>query len=217
MNLSQARFNMIEQQIRPWNVFDNKLLDTEQQLSRENFVQPIYHDLAYADIELPLPGGQRMLFPRIETRLLQELHLTKKDKVLEIGTGSGFVTAVLAKLSDFVYSIEINDENREFAITNLGRAGIKNVTVIAGDGINGMPAKAPFNKIFLGGGIAKIPELLLQQLAVGGKLVAVCGQEQIMHAIVIERIGEQNFETSTLFETSTELLFAPSATQTFKF
>lgn len=217
MNLNQARFNMVEQQIRPWNVFDDKLLSTELQLNRENFVKPKYRDLAYADIELPLPGGQKMLFPRIETRLLQELQLTKKDKVLEIGTGSGFVTAILAKLSDFVYSIEINDENRQFAINNLSRTGIKNVTVVAGDGNNGMSVKAPFDKIFVGGGVEKVSDLLLQQLAIGGKLVAICGKELIMHAMVIERRSEQNFITTTLFETTAELLNDAPLTNTFKF
>lgn len=217
MNLNQARFNMVEQQIRPWNVFDDKLLTTELQLNRENFVKPKYRDLAYADIELPLPGGQKMLFPRIETRLLQELQLTKKDKVLEIGTGSGFVTAILAKLSDFVYSIEINDENRQFAINNLSRTGIKNVTVVAGDGNNGMSVKAPFDKVFVGGGVEKVSDLLLQQLAIGGKLVAICGKELIMHAMVIERRSEQNFITTTLFETTAELLNDAPLTNTFKF
>ena len=217
MNLNQARFNMVEQQIRPWNVFDDKLLTTELQLNRENFVKPEYRDLAYADIELPLPGGQKMLFPRIETRLLQELQLTKKDKVLEIGTGSGFVTAILAKLSDFVYSIEINDENRQFVINNLSRTGIKNVTVVAGDGNNGMSVKAPFDKIFVGGGVEKVSDLLLQQLAIGGKLVAICGKELIMHAMVIERRSEQNFITTTLFETTAELLNDAPLTNTFKF
>lgn len=217
MNLNQARFNMVEQQIRPWNVFDDKLLTTELQLNRENFVKPEYRDLAYADIELPLPGGQKMLFPRIETRLLQELQLTKKDKVLEIGTGSGFVTAILAKLSDFVYSIEINDENRQFAINNLSRTGIKNVTVVAGDGNNGMSVKAPFDKVFVGGGVEKVSDLLLQQLAIGGKLVAICGKELIMHAMVIERRSEQNFITTTLFETTAELLNDAPLTNTFKF
>lgn len=217
MNLNQARFNMIEQQIRPWNVFDDKLLTTELQLNRENFVQPEYRDLAYADIELPLPGGQKMLFPRIETRLLQELQLTKKDKVLEIGTGSGFVTAILAKLGDFVYSIEVNEENRQFAVNNLSRTGIKNVTVLAGDGNNGMSAKAPFDKIFVGGGVEKVPELLLQQLAIGGKLVAICGKDLIMQAVVIERRSEQNFTTTILFETAAELLNDTATSQTFKF
>ncbi len=217
MNLNQARFNMVEQQIRPWNVFDDKLLTTELQLNRENFVKPEYRDLAYADIELPLPGGQKMLFPRIETRLLQELQLSKKDKVLEIGTGSGFVTAILAKLSDFVYSIEINEENRLFAINNLSRTGIKNVTVVAGDGNNGMSVKAPFDKIFVGGGVEKVSDLLLQQLAIGGKLVAICGKDLIMHATLIERRSEKNFTTTTLFETAAELLNDVPLTHTFKF
>jgi protein-L-isoaspartate(D-aspartate) O-methyltransferase len=127
MNVEQARFNMVEQQIRPWNVFDEKILSLLSQIKRENFVTEKYHNLAFSDIEIPLPGEQKMLFPRIEARLLQELQLNKKDKVLEIGTGSGYVTALISKMADFVYSVEINSQNKAFAQNNLTHVGIKNV------------------------------------------------------------------------------------------
>ena len=116
MDFTTARFNMVEQQIRPWNMFDERVLELLSTIKREDFVQEQYRNLALSDIEIPLPGGQKMLFPRMEARLLQELVLRKRDKVLEIGTGSGYVTALLAKMSDFVYSLEINSQNKQFAL-----------------------------------------------------------------------------------------------------
>lgn len=206
MDFTLARFNMVEQQIRPWNVFDNRILELLNTLKREDFTQDQYRNLALSDIEIPLPGEQAMLFPKIEARLLQELKLTKKDKVLEIGTGSGYVTALLAKLTDFVYSIEINSENKQFAIENLSKAGIKNVSVIEADGINGISNKAPFDKIFVGGGIEKLSDELKQQLRVGGKLVAIVGKSPIMHAVIVEKIAESEYKETQLFETNVALL-----------
>jgi protein-L-isoaspartate(D-aspartate) O-methyltransferase len=216
MNYEQARFNMIEQQIRPWNVFDEKILGLLLSVKREEFVSAELSDLALADIELPLPGEQKMLFPRIEVRLLQELKLTKKDKVLEIGSGSGYVSALLAKLSDFVYSIEINEINRQFALKNLSKAGIKNISLIAGDGLMGLSNKAPFDKIFVGGAITEVSEVLKQQLAVGGLLVAIVGSAPIMHAVVVEKISEFEYRQTKIFETYVEPLVS-AATPNFNF
>ncbi len=216
MNFEQARFNMVEQQIRPWNVFDEDILDLIGQIKRENFVLEEYRNLALSDIELPLPGEQKMLFPRVEARLLQELQLSKKDKVLEIGTGSGYVTALLAKLADFVYSIEINDQNKNFALENLTKAGIKNISLIEGDGINGLAAKAPFDKILVGGSLPEINNHLKEQLKVGGRLVGIIGYAPIMHAIVIEKIRENEYRETKIFETFVEELVSPTANG-FKF
>ena len=198
MNNDLARFNMVEQQIRPWNVFDEKVLDVLLKIKRENFVESQYANLAFSDVELPLPDGQKMLFPRMEARLLQELKLTKKDKVLEIGTGSGYVTALLAKLSDFVYSVEINNLNQKFAVANLSKNGTKNVTVVSGDGLNGLSSKAPFDKILIGGSIDSISDTLKKQLKVGGLLVAIVGKNPIMHAVVLEKISETEYNHSEL-------------------
>lgn len=216
MNLEIARFNMVEQQIRPWNVFDEKVLKLLQTIKREDFVEEQYRNLALSDIELVLPGGQKMLFPRMEARLLQELELNKKDKVLEIGTGSGYVTALLAKLTDFVYSIEINDINKQFAINNLMKAGIKNVSILEADGIHGLENKAPFDKIFVGGSLPEINNELKHQLKVGGKLVAIVGDAPIMHAVVVTKVSETEFNETKLFETSVERLIS-SSTSTFIF
>lgn len=216
MNFEQARFNMVEQQIRPWNVFDENVLGLLGQVKRENFVTEQYQALALADIEIPLPGEQKMLFPRIEARLLQELHLNKKDKVLEVGTGSGYVTALLAKLTDFVYSIEINSHNKNFAQENLTKAGIKNISLIEGDGINGLSTKAPFDKIFVGGSLPEINEILKNQLKVGGRLVGIVGNAPIMHAVVLEKISENEYRETQLFETFVDELVSP-ALHGFKF
>ncbi len=216
MNFELARFNMIEQQIRPWNMFDEKVLGLLSSIKREEFVEQPLRNLALSDIELPLPGEQKMLFPRIEARLLQELKLRKKDKVLEVGTGSGYVTALLAKLADFVYSLEINAQNKQFAIDNLTRAGIKNVSIIEADGMIGLENKAPFDKIFVGGAMAEISHELKKQLKVGGILVGIEGIAPIMHAVVIEKISDNEYKQTQLFETFVTPL-SSAAPSGFKF
>ncbi len=212
MDFTTARFNMVEQQIRPWNMFDERVLELLGTIKREDFVQPEHRNLALSDVEVPLPGGQKMLFPRIEARLLQELKLRKKDKVLEIGTGSGYVTALLAKMSDFVYSLEINAHNKQFALDNLIKTGIKNISLIEADGLNGYETKAPFDKIFVGGSVATISERLKGQLKIGGRLVAITGTAPIMHAILIEKLADNEFKQSTLFETSVDPLVSAAHT-----
>lgn len=216
MNLEQARFNMVEQQIRPWSVFDEDVLSLLKTIKREDFVLSEYKNIALSDVEIPLPGGQKMLFPRMEARMLQELKLSKRDKVLEIGTGSGYVTALLAKLSNFVYSLEINTQNKEFAICNLTKAGIKNASVIENDGFHGLTNKSPFDKIFVGGSMREIPQEIKQQLKIGGSLVAIVGQAPAMHAIVVNRISENTFEQKQLFETVVDELIGTNSHQ-FKF
>jgi len=216
MNFEQARFNMVEQQVRPWNVFDENVLAMLTNVKREEFVSPEYKAIAFSDVEIPLPGGQKMLFPRVEARMLQELNLSKKDKVLEIDTGSGYVTAMLAKLTDFVYSIEINAKNKEFAVNNLTKVGIKNVSILDGDGLNGLAAKAPFDKILVGGSLPVIPQSLKQQLKVGGHMVAVIGTKPAMHAVHITRTAENEFSEKQIFETIIDELTGAHQNQ-FKF
>lgn len=212
MDFTTARFNMVEQQIRPWNMFDERVMELLGTIKREEFVQVEHRNLALSDVEIPLPGGQKMLFPRMEARLLQELELRKKDKVLEIGTGSGYVTALLAKMTDFVYSLEINAQNKQFALDNLIKTGIKNISIIEMDGLNGYEAKAPFDKIFVGGSVKAVSTALKNQLKVGGRLVAIIGEAPIMYAVLIEKIAENNFKQSTLFETSVDPLVSSAHT-----
>lgn len=211
MDFELARFNMVEQQIRPWRVFDENVMKLLSTIKREDFVQTSYRNIALSDIEVPLPGQQKMLFPRMEARLLQELKLSKKDKVLEIGTGSGYVTALIAKLADFVYSVESDLDNKNFAVNNLTKAGIKNVSVIEGDGSFGLDTKAPFNKIFIGGGVERINDAFKKQLKVGGLLVAIVGNSIIKEAVLLEKISENEFIETKLFETFVEPLINNSS------
>ncbi len=206
MDIKLARFNMIEQQIRTWNVFDLSVLNLFETVSRENFVLDKYKNLAFADLELPLPGFGRMLSPKIEARMLQELATNKADKVLEVGTGSGYVTALLAKLGDFVYSIEIDEVNRNFALQNLLKSGVKNVSISLGDGNLGLPSKAPFDRIFVGYDMDEVTLELKQQLSIGGKLVAIVGKYPVMEAVLIVRKSASDFTINNLFETCLQSL-----------
>lgn len=213
MDIEQARFNMVEQQIRPCDIHNEALRELFFKLKREKFVPEQYKQLAFSDLGIPLPGGQKMLHPRIEAMLLQELSVTKTDKVLEIGTGSGYVTALLGRMADFVYSVEIDEKNKQLATQNLTYAGINNVSLIQGNAINGLADKSPFNKIFIGGGLVAIPDSIKQQLKIGGKLIGIVGHRPIMHAVLIERINENNYIQKQLFETDVEYLISENVEQ----
>ena len=194
-DVQTARFNMIEQQIRPWNVLDAGVLALLASVRRDAFVPDAYKALAYADMEIPLPAGQCMLAPRLEARLLQDLAIKKTDKVLEIGTGSGFLTALLAQQAASVLSLEISPELVALAKSNLQKAGISNADVRQGDGAQGAAAHGPFDVIILGGSVADVPQELLQQLKVGGRLGAVVGDEPVMCATFVTRNSATDFRT----------------------
>jgi len=203
MNLEQARHNMIEQQIRPWEVLDQTILDLLQRVPREDFVPERYRKLAFADIEIPLGHGEVMMQPRLEARLLQSLAVRPDDRVLEIGTGSGYVTALLARLGRQVISVEINNELLEQARQRLERQGITNVTLMQGDAAAGWTAGAPYDAILLTGSVPELPDAFRRALAIGGRLVAVVGGAPIMEALLVTRIGEDEWSEEPLFETST--------------
>lgn len=213
MDMELARFNMVEQQVRPCDVHDKNVLSLFSTLGREKFVPEQYKNLAFSDLEIPLPGGQAMLTPRVEAMTVQELAVAKTDKILEIGTGSGYVTAILARLGDFVYSLELDEQNKALAIHNLTYAGINNVSVVAGNGINGLAAKAPFDKIFVGGGLLSIHPELKSQLRIGGKLVGFIGVSPVMHAVSIVRTGENSYTEKQLFETNASYLISEKTEQ----
>ena len=194
-DVQTARFNMIEQQIRPWNVLDAGVLALLASVRRDAFVPDAYKALAYADMEIPLPAGQCMLAPRLEARLLQDLAIKKTDKVLEIGTGSGFLTALLAHLAASVLSLELSSELVALAQSNLQKAGVTNADVRQGDGAHGAAAHGPFDVIVLGGSVADVPQELLQQLKVGGRLGAVVGDEPVMCATFVTRTSATDFHT----------------------
>ena len=201
MNIEQARFNMIEQQIRPWDVLDTSVLELLAVVKREDFVPAAYRALAFVDTEVPLPGGQCMLAPKVEARLLQELAVHKHERVLEIGAGSGFMAALLAHRAQHVTTLESDPELAELARSNLRRAGVLNATVINADGSQGYPSEGPYDAIVLSGSVAEVPTSLLAQLKVGGRLAAIVGQLPVMRAVLLERSGEQGVERRVLFDT----------------
>lgn len=200
-NIEQARFNMIEQQIRPWNVLDLSVLELLSVVKREDFVPLAHKSLAFTDMEIPLPGGQAMLAPRLEARLLQDLAVQKHEKVLEIGTGSGYMAALLAHRAQRVISLEILPELVTLARANLAKAGISNVEVRNFDGSKGAPAEGPFDVILLSGSVAEVPHSLLAHLKVGGRLGAVVGDEPVMRATFVTRTSETDYRTTQPWDT----------------
>jgi protein-L-isoaspartate(D-aspartate) O-methyltransferase len=205
MNVEQARFNMIEQQIRPWNVLDQDVLDLLYALRREEFVPEAHRALAFSDLEIPLfegaEAGERMMQPRMEARILQELGVTKNERVLEVGTGSGYLTALLAACAHHVFSVEINPRLKEFGEGNLRRAGIENFTAELGDAAQGWQRHAPYDTVVLTGSTPLLPQRLLSQLRTGGRLFAVVGDPPVMEARLVTRVSEGSYRTIDLFET----------------
>jgi protein-L-isoaspartate(D-aspartate) O-methyltransferase len=200
-NLEQARFNMIEQQIRTWEVLDSAVLDLLKHVPREAFVPEQYAGLAFADIEIPIGEGQTMLSPKLEGRILQALEVKQTDKVLEIGTGSGYLTALLAKSAKEVVSVEIHASLSALAKKRLAAQGIDNVTLEVGNATDGWPAQAPYDVIVFTGSLPVSPENVKQSLAIGGRMFVVIGDAPAMHATMIRRVGADSFKYDVIFET----------------
>jgi len=201
MSIEQARFNMIEQQIRPWDVLDQGVLSLLAVVKREDFVPAEHRAKAFFDTEVPLGHGQFMLAPRVEARFLQELDVRKHERVLEIGTGSGYQAALLAHKAREVVSVEIQPELAKAAIANLRRAAITNAVVLEGDASKGLPTQGPFDVIVLSGSVASVPKALLAELKVGGRLIAIVGQEPVMRATIVTRVGDNEFRNVEVFDT----------------
>ncbi|PQO94417.1 protein-L-isoaspartate O-methyltransferase [Massilia phosphatilytica] len=217
MNIEQARFNMIEQQIRPWNVLDQDVLDLLHVVKREQFVPAAYQNLAFADVEIPLPGGDVMLAPKFEARILQETGVKKHETVLEIGTGSGYMAALLAHRAAKVTTVEINPETAELARKNLANAGVHNVTVETGNGAQGWEKGAPYDVIVISGALEVLPEAILKQVKVGGRIAAIVGQAPVMEASIITRTGENAYSTVKVFETNVRYLTGAPVPSHFQF
>jgi protein-L-isoaspartate(D-aspartate) O-methyltransferase len=206
-DIRTARFNMIEQQIRPWNVLDSSILDALSVVRREDFVPEEHRALAFADMELPIGQGQYMLAPRVEARMLQDLHLEPTDSVLEIGTGSGYMAALLGHRAHHVVSLEIDPTLADAAHHRLREAGVRNVEVRIADGsahTNGATGNiegGPFDVIVLSGSVAQIPAALLQQLRVGGRLAAIVGDLPVMRATFVRRNSGSDFSTTHPWDT----------------
>ena len=215
--LEQARFNMVEQQIRPWQVLDPAVLHTLQHIARELFVPAAYQALAYTDTEIPLGHGQAMVAPRIDARLMHDVALKPTDKVLEIGTGSGYLTALLADRSHHVVSLEINPELHARALTNLQGAGISNVDLRMADGSAGASDAGPFDAIVLGGSVYEVPQALLDQLKVGGRLIAIVGEEPVMQATLYTRTSASAWDHKALWDTTAPRLLGFKQPSRFTF
>ena len=224
MNVEQARFNMIEQQIRPWDVLDAHVLELLAVVKREDFVPPAFRALAFADMQIPLSdneagiaAGQVMLEPRIEARILQDLQVAKHEKVLEVGTGSGFMAALLGHRAQRVLSLEIDNGLAAFARANLQRAGVLNVEVRVADGASAdLSADGPFDVIALSGSVAMVPERLVQMLKPGGRLMGIVGSEPIMRATLVQQTAMGALVTQPWDENVPRLLNFPEPSR-FKF
>ena len=217
MNIEQARFNMIEQQIRPWEVLDQDVLNLLSIVKRENFVPAVYRDLAFVDFEVPLPAGQHMLAPRVEARVLQELAVKKHESVLEIGAGSGYMAALLAHRAQHVLTVDIEPELAELAKSNLIANGVLNAEVVTGDASRGWAGAAPYDVICVSGGLPVLPQEILDHLKIGGRLAAFVGTAPVMKAQIITRIDEKQYRIADVFETYVEPLINAVQPSRFKF
>ncbi|HRF72613.1 MAG TPA: protein-L-isoaspartate O-methyltransferase [Accumulibacter sp.] len=217
MDMEEARFNMIEQQIRPWEVLDPEVLELLSTVKREDFVSPAHRMLAFADIELPIGNGQTMLQPKIEARILQQLAIKNTDVVLEVGTGSGYMAALLASKAENVYTVEIDPFLAASARENLQKAGVANVLVETGDASEGWPKHGPFDVIVISGSLPELPEQFLQQLKIGGRLAAFVGEPPAMQARIVTRTGDTAFNTINVFETVVAPLSTARQRQRFVF
>lgn len=219
-----ARYHMIEQQIRPWDVSDSQVLDALAQVAREEFVPTAYRSMAFIDKEIPLRGsleeaqrlGQCMLAPRVQARLVQELQLQATDRVLHIGSGSGYTVALIARLAEHVVSLEMQPAIAQMAHENLQRAGVHNADVRVSDGARDPIPDGPFDAILLSGSVAQVPQDLLVHLKEGGRLVAIVGEEPMMRTTVVRRQGSL-FETTQPWDTVAPRLQGFTEAPRFKF
>jgi protein-L-isoaspartate(D-aspartate) O-methyltransferase len=219
MNIEQVRFNMIEQQIRTWDVLDTDVLDLLHTLKREHFVPSAQKNFALMDIETPLTpisATQKMWPPRVEARVVQDLELTGSERVLEVGTGSGYLTALLAARAKEVVSVEIDPALAKFASDNLRAAGVSNAKVITGDAARGWPSEGKFDAIVFTGSMEVIPDEVFAQLNEGGSVFAMVGKSPVMQAKIVRRVGDGATER-VLFETDVAPLVNAAKAPAFVF
>jgi protein-L-isoaspartate(D-aspartate) O-methyltransferase len=217
MNIEQARFNMVEQQIRTWEVLDPEVLDLLFRVKREEFVPEAHRDLAFADLELPLGHGESMLAPKVEARILQELAIQPHETVYEVGTGSGYLTALLASRARHVTSAEIHPDLSQRAAQSLKRAGIANVTLLQGDSARAPLAESAFDVIVIGGSMPLLPQAFLDRLGAGGRLFVVLGDAPAMKAVVVREPVAGSFQHTEIFETVTKPLVNAPQPSRFRF
>jgi len=215
MNIEQARFNMIEQQIRPWNVLAQDVLDLLTVVRREEFVPAAYRSLAFFDTDIPLPGGETMLAPKVEARILQEANVKKHEQVLEIGAGSGYMAALLAYKARHVTTVEIDPGLKALAEQNLSGYGVANVSVELGNGAQGWQGE--YDVIVISGALPFLPDAFLKQIKVGGRILAIIGEAPVMSLQVITRTSDQVYDTVNVFELMAKPLHAASEHSHFTF
>jgi len=217
MNLEQARYNMIEQQIRTWEVLDPDVLDLLFKLRREEFVPAEHREIAFADLEIPLGHGERMMQPKVEARILQELALQPSENVYEVGTGSGYLTALLASRARHVTSAEIHADLQQRAAASLRAAAIRNVTLLQGDSARAPLAESAFDVIVLTGSTPVLPQAFLDRLAPGGRLFAVVGDPPVMKAVLVRQPVAGAFQHAEFFETVLKPLVNAAEPARFRF
>lgn len=222
LDIEKARYNMVEQQVRTWDVLDQSVLDLLFIVKREQFVPPAYRALAFADMEVPLridawDSGEFMWAPKMEARILQELAIKSHERVLEIGTGSGYMAALLAHKADDVVSIEIDPRLKAFGESNLRRAGVHNVRVMLADGSREALDDACYDVIVVTGSLPIVTPVLTNQLKVGGRLAVIVGEEPAMVARIIMRVTEDGYDVLNLFETHVKPLRNAPRPSGFKF
>ncbi len=210
MNYTAARENMIEQQIRPWDVLDQNVLNVLNTIPRENYVPEAHKSLAYADTRLPLCEGRKMLNPNIEGRIIQNLGLIESDRVLEIGTGSGYLTACIATICRHVDSIETNAELAELADTHLKEEGLSNYSIVISDFAGAAGKGEQYDAILINGSTQSAPQNCKEKLAIGGRMFCFIGDENepVHHAILLTRISETEWSEDMQFETWIDPLYA---------
>jgi protein-L-isoaspartate(D-aspartate) O-methyltransferase len=217
MNFEQARENMIKQQIRPWEVVDENTLNLLAEIHREDFVPDTYRDLALADINIPLLHGQLMMTPKVEARLLQHLAIQPDETILEIGTGSGYLTALLAKSGKYVHSVDIYPEFAQLAGPKFKRYGLQNIQMQVGDAVRGWSAAAHYDVIVVTGSVPLLERHFQEQLRTGGRLFVIVGSSPAMEARLITRTGTDVWTTDSLFETDLPPLIGAPRPEPFQF
>jgi len=217
MNLEQARYNMVEQQIRPWEVLDPGVLSLLFEVKRERFVPAPHAALAFADMEIPIGHGEAMMQPKVEARILQELAVRPEDSVYEVGTGSGYLTALLARRARHVTSAEIHDDLHARGAANLARAGIANVTLVRGDSARAPLGESAWDVIVLTGSTPELPQAFVDRLNPGGRLFAVVGDAPVMKAVVMSREADGGMRRTEVFETLLKPLVNAQSPARFRF
>lgn len=217
MNFERARFNMVEQQVRPWEVIDERILSQMEAIQREDFVPVKYRKLAFADLSIPLPHGEFMMRPTVEGRMLQAIALDEDDTALEIGTGSGYITACLAGLCKRVCSVEIHEDLHRDAAGRLQEKDIQNVELFHGDAMSGWQPEQAHDVVVVTGSVPVVPEAFLGWVNPGGRLFVVTGESPAMEARLLTRLGVSDWSEESLFETDLPRLINSEPPPVFEF